>query len=471
MGGVFNIMSEIPVFDLSEVLKDYCKITWETYTFSSAKKDKFCVYPTYQSCNNILFIMEKSDILGDFIESIIVLSLKNGKVEQIINYKLKNKIFRIIFFDEEKLTLIGYTMTLINTKFGELKIFSIDLTKKEERLMYNFIIELSGVNKNEESLIPFTIYVLALNKRYIMLINIDTKSKDKSALIVDLYNKSEFYLDPSITDNHSIFEISFAELKKFKNRDYLFIKTGRIGSDEKRYYFNLGEDIIDKIETLLIIPCEELIQDLNSGTKPVLSKYLIDKAEYSETLSFLHYGKLNYGFFYSIKSYSQYIDSPFIPYIKENFLTNITDIFSFDLETKKCTYIGSLPLPSEKIRPVYREDHRYFLLYSPFHTYLLPIKNLFIKHYIGTNEISFFELPINIPAKELIEEFYFLKNFSIVITLNPEEKYISIYSLNDNMPIGKIKYTDEFFSLIVNPETDQLNAIIIYPRFLIKCNY
>lgn len=132
MGGVFNIMSEIPVFDLSEVLKDYCKITWETYTFSSAKKDKFCVYPTYQSCNNILFIMEKSDILGDFIESIIVLSLKNGKVEQIINYKLKNKIFRIIFFDEEKLTLIGYTMTLINTKFGELKIFSIDLTKKKK---------------------------------------------------------------------------------------------------------------------------------------------------------------------------------------------------------------------------------------------------------------------------------------------------------------------------------------------------
>ncbi|AEM73097.1 hypothetical protein Calla_0441 [Caldicellulosiruptor acetigenus 6A] len=463
-------MSEIPVYDLSEILKDYYKITWETYTFSSAKKDKFCVYPIYKSYSNILFIMEKSDILGGIIESIIVLSLKNGKVEQTINYKLKNKIFRIIFFDEEKFTLIGYTTSLINTKFGELKIFSIDLIKKEEKLMYSFIVELSGLNENEEALIPFTIYVLALNKRYIMLVNIDINFKNKSAFIVDLYNKSEFYLDPSITDNHSIFEISFAEIKKFKNRDYLFIKTGRISSDEKRYYFNLGKDIINKIETLLIIPCEELIQDLNSGVKPVLSKYLVDKVEYSETLSFLHYGKLNYGFFYSIKNYSQYIDFPSIPYVKENFLTNITDIFSFDLETKKCTYIGSLPLPSEKIRPVYREDNRYFLLYSSFHTYLLPIKNLFIKHYIGTNEISFFELPINIPAKELIEEFYFLKNFSIVITVNPEEKYMCVYSLNNNMPIGKIKYMDEFFSLIVNPETDELNAIIIYPRFLIKCD-
>jgi len=460
-------MSEIPVYDLSEILKDYYKITWETYAFSSAKKDKFCVYPTYQSCNNILFIMEKSDILGDIIESIIVLSLKNSKVEQIINYKLKNKIFRIIFFDEEKLTLIGYTMTLINTKFGELKIFSIDLIKKEERLMYSFIIELSGVNENEESLIPFTIYVLALNKRYIMLVNIDINSNDKSALIVDLYNKSEFYLDPSITDNHSIFEISFAELKKFKNRDYLFIKTGRIGSDEKRYYFNLGEDIINKIETLLIIPCEELIQDLNSGTKLVLSKYLIDKAEYSETLSFLHYGKLNYGFFYSIKSYSQYIDSPFIPYVKENFLTKRTDIFTYNLETKKRAFIGSLPFPSEKIRPVYIEENRYFLLYRPFHTYLLPIKNFFIKHYIGTNEISFFELPINIPYKEQIEEFYLLKNCSIFVTVNPEEKYTYIY-LNDNELIRKISYMEEFFSLIVNSETEELNAIIIYPRFLIK---
>ncbi|WP_039765061.1 MULTISPECIES: hypothetical protein [unclassified Caldicellulosiruptor] len=459
-------MFEIPVYDLSEMLNNYHKITYNHYNFF-ANKDMLSFHPIYQSCNNILFVMEKNDILGSIIESIIVLSFKNGKVEQTISYKLKNKISQIIFFDEEKFTLTGYTITSTSTKVSEIRIFSVDLAKKEESLLFSFIMEFSEENENKDMLIPSTTHVLALNERYIMLINNCENFKDKFVLIIDLYNKSEFYLDAFITDNHYICEISFAEIKKFKNRNYLFIKTGRISSDEKRYYFNLGEDIINKIETLLIIPCEELIQDLISGVMPALSKYIIDKVEYSETLSFLNYGKPNYGFFYSIKSHSLYIDSPFIPYVKENFLTKRTDIFTYNLETKKRAFIGSLPFPSEKIRPVYIEENRYFLLYRPFHTYLLPIKNFFIKHYIGTNEISFFELPINIPYKEQIEEFYLLKNCSIFVTVNPEEKYTYIY-LNDNELIRKISYMEEFFSLIVNSETEELNAIIIYPRFLIK---
>ncbi len=465
--GVFNIMSEIPVVDLSEALKNYYKIPWETYTFSSDKKDRFCVYPIYQSCNSIVFIVEKSD-RQDVIESIIVLSFKNNKVEQIINYKLKNKIFRIISFDDQNFTLLGYKISSNNTRFAELQLYSIDIEEKEERLIYSFAMELSGMDKSYEPSDSLLIYTFALNKRYIMLVNIDEKFRDKSALIVDLHNKSEFYLDPFITDHHSIFEISHADIGRFKNKSYLFVKTGRITPDEKRNYFNCGADIINKVETLLIIPCEELIQHIDSGTMPSFSKYLIDKAEYHETLDFLNCGKPGYGFYYSIKSYSQDIDSPFIPYKKENFLTKTTDIFAFDLETKNKSFIGSLPFPSERVSPVYREDNKYFLLYSPFHPYLLPVKNFFIKHYIGTNQISFLELPINFPTKELIEEFYLLKNFPIFVTLNPEEKYISIYSMNDNIPIVKIDYLQEFFSLIVNFETDELNAIVIYPRFLIK---
>lgn len=150
-------------------------------------------------------------------------------------------------------------MSLINIKFGELKIFSIDLIKKEEKLMYSFIVEFFGLNENEEVFILFIIYVLVLNKRYIMLVNIDINFKNKFVFIVDFYNKFEFYLDLFIIDNYFIFEILFVEIKKFKNRDYLFIKIGRISLDEKRYYFNLGKDIINKIEILLIIFCEELI--------------------------------------------------------------------------------------------------------------------------------------------------------------------------------------------------------------------
>ncbi|WAM31699.1 hypothetical protein [Caldicellulosiruptor naganoensis] len=462
-------MFEIPVYDLSEILKGYYKITWEDYTFSSKKIPQFRLEPIYQSDNNILFLMKKKDIPEDIIESIIVLSLKNGKVEQTINYKLKNKISQIIFFNEEKFILIGYTMALINAKFGKIKIFIIDPIRKVETLMYSFIVELSGVNKDEELLIPFASYVLALNERYIMLINIDMNFKDKSVLIADLYDKSELYLNPYIIDEHSIFEISYAEIKKFKNKDYLLISTGRICPDEKRDYFNLGkEDIINKINTLLVIPCEELIQDLNKGIIPVLSKYLIDKAEYSEMLAFLEYGKLNYGFFYRIKSNFQYIDSQSILYGKENFTANITDIFSFDLETKKRTYIGSLSIPLEKIHRLYKEENKYFLLCSSFYPYSIPAQNYFIKHYIGTNEISSFDLPINIPPKELIEEFYFLKNLFIAVTVDPVENYMHLYFSDEDIPIVKVRCLDEFFLLTVHPETEELSSVIIYPRFLIK---
>lgn len=110
-------------------------------------------------------------------------------------------------------------------------------------------------------------------------------------------------------------------------------------------------------------------------------------------------------------------------------------------------------------------------MYFFFYIYLLLIKNFFIKYYIGINEIFFFELLINILVKELIEEFYFLKNFFIVIMVNLEEKYICVYFLNNNMLIGKIKYMDEFFLLIVNFEIDEFNVIIIYFRFLIKCDF
>lgn len=90
-------MFEIPVYDLSEMLNNYHKITYNHYNFF-ANKDMLSFHPIYQSCSNILFVMEKNDILGSIIESIIVLSFINGKVEQTISYKLKNKISQIIFF-------------------------------------------------------------------------------------------------------------------------------------------------------------------------------------------------------------------------------------------------------------------------------------------------------------------------------------------------------------------------------------
>lgn len=50
-------MFKIPVYDLSEMLNNYHKITYNHYNFF-ANKDMLSFHPIYQSCNNILFVME-----------------------------------------------------------------------------------------------------------------------------------------------------------------------------------------------------------------------------------------------------------------------------------------------------------------------------------------------------------------------------------------------------------------------------
>ncbi|WP_237698951.1 hypothetical protein [Caldicellulosiruptor obsidiansis] len=162
------------------------------------------------------------------------------------------------------------------------------------------------------------------------------------------------------------------------------------------------------------------------------------------------------------KSYS-------IIYYKENFITKKTDIISYNLETKKSSYIGSLPFPLEKIPPIYKEKGKHFIMYIPFYPFAIggiPSK-YFIKHYIESNQLFFIELPIPISSNEILNDVKFFNNETIVETKNIESGQNLIYSVNNDMIIAKIGYGENYL-FVVNPKTNDLNAIMIYPRFLKK---
>ncbi|ADQ40519.1 hypothetical protein Calkr_1006 [Caldicellulosiruptor acetigenus I77R1B] len=454
-------MSEIKIYNLNKIFENYGKPT--EFKLSLLLEKSICyVEMIYQSYNYILFVIKDGDETI-YVNSIIIVTLDNDKVKTTFSYSPKNKILEIIYFDEEKLSLLAYVTEAISSNLVELKIFQIDLTKNEEKLIYKYTL-----NYYEESASSITytpIHIRAVNNKYIMLITPNVIFyKNKVALLIDIENKKEIFIDPHITDNHYIYELVNMVNIRIKGKNYIFIKTGRFCSFEKRdFFYSKNKDYKDEIETILIIPCDELIQNLDKSADFKFSEYLVDKADYNASLDFSFDANVFYIPNYTYNKFSS------ILYNKENFIDKKTDIILYDLENKKYYHIGSLPFPLEKIPTIYSENDRYFVMYSPFYINRLGtfFDKYLIKHYLDTNEILFMELPITISKNELLNAVYFFKNDTIVETKNPDTKQNFIYSVNHDKLIANTSYGENYLP-ILNIKTGDLSSIIIYPRFLSK---
>uniref|UniRef100_A0A7C5Z7Q2 Uncharacterized protein n=1 Tax=Caldicellulosiruptor owensensis TaxID=55205 RepID=A0A7C5Z7Q2_9FIRM len=452
-------MAEIVVYNLNELFNNYGN-TVNFNVSSLLAKNIYKVGVIYQSNNYVLFTI--SDCFDTYnIQSIIIVALENNNIKATFTHIINNEISEIIYFDEEKLSLLGYSVKAISSNLVELKIFQIDLIKNEEKIVYRYTLDYCEENENLINHIP--IHVCAINNRYIMVItpNIDY-FKNKIALVFDIIGKQQIFIDPHIIDEHYIYELLDMSFVSINGKKNILIKTGQICSFDKRIFFYAKKQyFVNLTETIIIIPCEELIQNLVNG-KFKFNKYIVDKAEYCETLDFPIKARIYNPYYSNGKSYS-------IIYYKENFITKKTDIISYNLETKKSSYIGSLPFPLEKIPPIYKEKSKHFIMYIPFYplaTGVIPSK-YFIKHYIESNQLSFIELPLPISSNEILNDVKFFNNDTIVETKNFESEQNLMYSVNNDMLIAKIGYGENYL-FVVNPKTNDLNAIMIYPRFLKK---
>lgn len=453
-------MSKIMIYNLNELFNIFGNPT--NFDVSSLlAKNINNVSVIYQSNSYVLFTI--SDCYDTYnIQSIIIVALENNNIKATFTHIIKNEISEIIYFDEEKLSLLGYSVKAISSNLVELKIFQIDLIKNEEKIVYRYTLDYCEENANLINHIP--IHVCAINNRYIMVITpyID-HFKNKIALVFDIIGKQQIFIDPYIIDEHYIYELLDMSVVSINGKKNILIKTGQICSFDKRVFFYAKKQyFVNSTETIIIIPCEELIQNLVNG-KFKFTKYIVDKAEYCETLDFPIKARIYNPYYYANnKSYS-------IIYYKENFITKKTDIISYNLETKKSSYIGSLPFPLEKIPPIYKEKDKHFIMYIPFYPHAIggiPSK-YFIKHYIESNQLSFIELPISISSNEILNEVVFFNNDTIIETKNFESGQNLIYSVNNDMLIAKIGYGENYL-FVLNPKTNDLNAIMVYPRFLKK---
>lgn len=180
----------------------------------------------YQSDSYVLFTI--SDCYDTYnIQSIIIVALENNNIKATFTHIIKNEISEIIYFDEEKLNLLGYSVKAISSNLVELKIFQIDLIKNEEKIVYRYTLDYCEENANLINHIP--IHVCAINNRYIMVItpNID-HFKNKIALVFDIIGKQQIFIDPYIIDEHYIYELLDMSVVSINGKKNILIKTGQI---------------------------------------------------------------------------------------------------------------------------------------------------------------------------------------------------------------------------------------------------
>lgn len=159
-------MSKIIIYNLNESLNIFGNPT--NFDVSSLlAKNINNVSVIYQSDSYVLFTI--SDCYDTYnIQSIIIVALENNNIKATFTHIIKNEISEIIYFDEEKLNLLGYSVKAISSNLVELKIFQIDLIKNEEKIVYRYTLDYCEENANLINHIP--IHVCAINNRYIMVI-------------------------------------------------------------------------------------------------------------------------------------------------------------------------------------------------------------------------------------------------------------------------------------------------------------
>ncbi|WAM31692.1 hypothetical protein [Caldicellulosiruptor naganoensis] len=453
-------MRNVAIFNIYNLCKEISK-------YKPNKSAK--ISPSSQSFNGV-FLLKPTITPNAGVLFEIVRYLPKAAVESICFvkgkdlscnfYKFLNNIKQILLFDYENCTLYGYTMEKVNKNLVEIKIVKVDLCCAQESIIFNFLI--GYFDKNPESDPIETLYISALNQRHLLIITPNIPHyPTKIAKIIDIESKEEIPINPYLFEEHDIFEIADLKvIQKHKNKKYILIKTGRICSFEKRNFYNSHSNHYkDKIETLIVAPVEDVLDEAISQKKIDFSKYIIATAGKNQTVEFESFINVD-----NILASITATNLPFILYSKENFSKGSIEIFKFDLENKATykliSFGGKKPF-------IYCDDKGYFFIeanYSDLSNSNLQ-KLALEKIYLENDQRT--KVEIIIEEDEIFENLYSCSSASFITTKNVLKEEIKVYFLDEKESYFTTKFYEGFVP-IFNTVKDEIKAFIIYPYYVIN---
>ncbi|WAM33980.1 hypothetical protein [Caldicellulosiruptor morganii] len=424
------------------------------------------ISPFLQSTDNTFVLKPRftsnADILFEMVKYLPKITTENifivrGKDLSCKFYRFLNKIDKILLFDDENCILYVYTAQKPNKNLVEIKIIKADLINSIESVIFNFSIDYFDKSPEDDFIKP--LYISALNQRYLLVItpNIPDYPK-KIAKIIDMESKEEFPINPYLFEEHDIFEIADLKvIQKHRNNKYILIKTGRICSFEKRHFYNSNSDYKDKIETLIVAPVEDVLDEAMSQKKVDFSRYIITTADENQSIEFEPF--LNADDIFSPEIAK---NSPFILYSKENFDRDSIEIFKFDLNKR----ITSKLITSESEIPfIYCDEKGYFLVETSYSDLpgsklqKLTVEKIYIENH-QKEKLEFF-----VEKDEVFENIYSFSSAGFITTKNVLKGKIKVYFLDEKESFFATKL-DEGFVPIFDANKNEIKAFVIYPFFL-----